>query len=199
MRKILKMKKLLILGFILISFLAKAQEEVSVEDNLNSIQLGIGTFSFSYQNETRLDRKVTLNSEIGLVTGISEIEYSDGQKERSFLLVPFVNVEPRWYYSLDRRNRLKRNTKNNSSNYFSLSTTFISSRTAIVNTKGFEAAPLITVIPEYGIRRSIGKHVFWEYSAGIGYQHNFFKKKYIYSADENEVAIDLKFKIGYIF
>jgi hypothetical protein len=196
------MKNFIALGFVFISFITKAQDtqevqKVSVEKSLNSVQLGL--FSLSYQNESRLDRKITLRSEIGFMTGNSTIEYPDGHKEKSFLVVPFLNVEPRWYYSLDRRSRLKKNTKNNSSNYVSLLTSFASTRTAIVNTKDFEVAPFISIIPEYGIRRSIGKHFYWEGSVGVGYRHNFLDKSYTYSVDENEVMIDVQYKIGYIF
>lgn len=199
MQKKYQMKNFIVLGFVLISFIAKAQEveKVSVEKSLNSVQLGL--FSLSYQNETRLERKITLRSEIGLMTGTSIIEYPDGHEETSFLIVPFVNVEPRWYHSLDRRSRLKKSTKNNSSNYVSLLTSFISSNMALVNTKDFETAPYIIIVPEYGIRRSIGKHFYWECSAGIGYQHNFFDKSYTYSIDENNVFFDFQYKFGYIF
>ena len=190
------MRKFIFLGFILLNFNANAQK-VSVEKNLNSVQLGL--LSFSYQNETRLDRKISLRSEIGLATGSSLKEYPNGQKETSFLIVPFINVEPRWYYGLDRRARLNRDTKNNTSNYISLLTSFVSSRTALVNTKGFEVAPYIAVIPEYGIRRSTGRHFFWEGSAGVGYQHNFLDKSYIYKIHENALFFDVQYKIGYIF
>src|SRR5688572_9221194 len=106
------MKNYTILGFILISIITSAQEaaKVSVEKNLNSVQAGL--FSLSFQNETRLDRKITLRSEIGLITGTATIEYSDDHKESSFLIVPLINIEPRWYYGLDRRSRLNKNTIN---------------------------------------------------------------------------------------
>ena len=194
------MKKFIVLGFVLISFIAKAQEEekVSVEKNLNSVQLGL--LSLSFQNETRLERKTTLRSEIGFATATSTISYSDGNEEKSFLIIPFLNVEPRWYYGMDRRSRLNRNTINNGSNYVSLLTTFVPSRMALVNTKDFEAAPFISIIPEYGIRRtSIRKHFYSECSAGIGYRHSFFDKSYSYTYDENQIIIDVQFKFGYIF
>lgn len=193
------MKNLIVLSLVLMWFFSNAQEvqKVSVEKNLNSIQAGL--ISLSFQNEFRIDRKITLRSEIGLAPGSSIIEYSNGDKEKSFLIVPFINVEPRWYHSLDRRSRLKKSTKNNSSNYVSLFTSFISSNTALVNTKNFETAPYIIIIPEYGIRRSLGKHFFSEYSAGVGYQRNFLDKSYNYKIDENEVFIDFQFKFGYIF
>lgn len=195
------MKKIIVLGFFLLNFIAKAQDaqvvqKVSVEKSLNSIQLGL--FSLSYQNETRLDRIITLRSEIGFATGSSTVTYSDGQKEKSFLIVPFINEEPRWYHSLDRRSRLKKNTKNNSSNYVSLLTTFVPSRLALVNTKDFEAAPFISIIPEYGFRRS-GKHFYWEGSVGVGYKYNFFDNSYTYDYDENQVIIDVQYRFGYIF
>lgn len=193
------MKNLIVLSLVLICFLSNAQEiqKVSVEKNLNSIQAGL--ISLSFQNEFRIDKKITLRSEIGLAPGSSIIEYPNGDKEKSFLIVPFINVEPRWYHSLDRRSRLKKSTKNNSSNYVSLFTSFISSKTALVNTKNFETAPYIIIIPEYGIRRSLGKHFFSEYSAGVGYQRNFLDKSFNYKIDENEVFIDFQFKFGYIF
>lgn len=200
------MHKFRVLAFVLISFLAKAQEvqkaqesqKVSVEKSLNSVQLGL--FSLSYQNETRLDRKLSLRNEIGFSTGSSTRNYSDGKKETSFLIVPFLNVEPRWYHSLDRRSRLKKNTQNNSSNYISLLTTFVPSRMALVNTKDFEVAPFIAIIPEWGIRRtSSRKHFYWEASTGVGYKHNFFKESYVYNVDVDEVYIDVQYKIGYIF
>jgi hypothetical protein len=196
------MNKFRVLGFVLISFLAKAQDtqvvqKVSVEKNLNSVQLGL--FSLSYQNETRLDRKITLRSEIGLSTGTSIIEYPDGHNEKSFLIVPFINVEPRWYHSLDRRSRLKKYTQNNGSNYVSLLTTFVPSGMALVNTKDFETAPFVQVVPEYGLRRSTGKHFYWEGSIGVGYKHNFFDNSYSYSIDENQVIFDVQYKFGYTF
>lgn len=194
------MKNFIVLGFVLTSFFLKAQEveKVSVEKNLNSIQAGL--FSLSFQNEFQLDRKITLRSEIGLATGSSEIEYSDGKKEKSFLILPYIRVEPRWYYSLDRRSRLNKKTANNSSNYISLLTSFASSRTTLVNTKDFEIPPLILIVPEFGIRRtSSSGHFFSEYSAGFGYQHNFFDKSYTYNGSKNEFVFDLQYKIGYIF
>lgn len=193
------MKNFIVLSLVLMCFFSNAQEvqKVSVEKNLNSIQAGL--ISLSFQNEFRIDKKITLRSEIGLAPGSSIIEYPNGDKEKSFLIVPFINVEPRWYHSLDRRSRLKKSTKNNSSNYVSLFTSFISSSTALVNTKNFETAPYIIIIPEYGIRRSLGKHFFSEYSAGVGYQRNFLDKSYNYKIDENEVFIDFQFKFGYIF
>jgi hypothetical protein len=196
------MKNLVVLVLVFISVFAKAQEvkegqKVSVEKNLNSMQLGL--LSLSFQNESRLERKTTLRSEIGFSTGNSTVNHSDGTKETSFLIFPYINVEPRWYYSIDRRSRLEKKTANNSSNYVSLLTTFYSSRTTLVNTKDFEAAPFIAIIPEYGFRRSVGKHFFSECSAGVGYKHSFFDNSLNYTYDANEVVIDIQYKFGYIF
>lgn len=191
------MKRIIVLGLVFISCLVSAQEEVSVEKNLNSVQVGL--FSVSFQKEFRLERKFTFRGEIGLMTGSSNVEFPDGQKVKSFMVVPFVNVEPRWYYSLDRRKRLNKNTANNSSNYFSLFTSFESASTAIVNTKDLEVAPCIKIVPEYGFRRGFGKKWFSEYSAGIGYRYNFFKKDDVYNIAKNQLYFDIQYKIGYVF
>ena len=183
------MKNNIVLLIVLVSFFAKAQE-VSLGKSLNSVQLCL--FSLSFQNEFKLDRKITLRSEIGLATGNSTATFPDGHKEKSFLIIPFVNLEPRWYYGLDRRSRLNRNTANNSSNYFSLLTTYVSSRTALVNTKDFEVAPFVSIVPEYGFRRSFGKNFFWDSSAGIRYQHNFFDNSFTYTINENHVVFNIQ-------
>jgi hypothetical protein len=95
---------------------------------------------------------------------------------------------------------LNKITSNNSSNYISLLTSFASSRTTLVNTKDFEAAPFISIIPEFGIRRtSTSGHFFTEYSAGYGYKHNFFDKSFTYKASQNEFIFDFQYKIGYVF
>lgn len=194
------MKNIITVSLVLASYFIKAQEveKVSVEKNLNSVQAGL--LSLSYQNEKRLDRKITLRSEIGLSTGSSTVTYADGKKESSFLILPYLNVEPRWYYGLDRRSRLKKKTNNNSSNYISLLTSFVSSRTTLVNSKDFEVAPFIKIVPEFGIRRtSTSGHFFSESSIGYGYQHNFFDKSFNYTYDKNQAIIDIQYKIGYIF
>ena len=147
------MKNFIVLGFVLVSFIAKAQEaeKVSVEKNLYGAQLGLLSTSFYY--ETQLQRKITLRTEIGLVLAFSTNDYADPaiKDETTTLIVPYLTLEPRWYYGLDRRKRLGKKTYNNSSNYVSLATSYLSTKTPITNNADFDVVSAITIIPKYGI------------------------------------------------
>ncbi|WP_264566325.1 hypothetical protein [Flavobacterium sp. N3904] len=195
------MKNYLVLGFALISFLVKAQEseKVSVEKNLYGAQLGFLSSSFYY--EIQLQRKISLRTEIGLTLALSTKEYADPaiEDESITLLVPYVTLEPRWYYGLDRRKRLGKKTYNNSSNYVSLATSYISASTPIVNNNDFDIVPALSIISKYGIRRAFAKHFNYEFSGGIGYQYNVFSKTDGCDCEHNNTVVDLQIRIGYDF
>ena len=202
------MRKYIVLSLILTGFFANGQEvlhdtvnEASVEKNLYNVHLGI--FSAGFACETKLQRKVALHIEIGLMRGVSTIEYDNPaiEDKKAKLLVPYINLEPRWYYGLDRRSRLGKNIASNSSNYFSLETTYQSYSTPIINTGDFNVVSALTIIPKYGIRRRFAKHFNYEFSGGYGYQYNFFRKVQCYNCNYNynDTTINLDVRIGYNF
>ena len=195
------MKNFIVLGFVLLSFIAKAQEtqEVSVEKNLYGAQLGL--LSTGFYCETLLYRKISLRTEIGLTLVVSTKDYEDPsiEDENSTLIVPYVTLEPRWYYGLDRRKRLGKKIYNNSSNYVSLANSYFSNKTPIINNGNFDVVSAITVIPKYGIRRAFAKHFNYEFSAGIGYQYNIFSSTNSCNCDHNQTEIDIQARIGYDF
>ncbi|MEN9909285.1 MAG: hypothetical protein RLZZ540_2434 [Bacteroidota bacterium] len=193
------MKNFTILAFVLISFIAKAQEEVSVEKKLLGIQLGL--FNTSFQYEAKLDRKITLLSEVGMIFGTSKRDYIDPniEDEKVYVVAPFVTLEPRWYYGLDRRRKLGRNTKHNSSNYVALSTSYVSNKTPIIHSGNFDIVSALYIIPKYGIRRAFAKNFNYEFSAGLGYQYNVFSEKDGCNCDHDDTVIDIQARIGYNF
>jgi hypothetical protein len=198
------MKNFIVLGLVLISFIAKAQdkqgvEKVSVEKSLFGTQLGLISTSFYY--ETQLQRKISLRAEIGLALTFSTKDYEDPamQNETATLIVPYLTLEPRWYYGLDRRKRLGKKTYNNSSNYVSLATSYISSKTPITNSGDFDVVSAITIVPKYGIRRAFAKHFNYEFSAGVGYQYNIFSEASGCDCEHNNTTLDIQARIGYDF
>ena len=198
------MKKYIVLGFVLISFIVKAQdtqevEKVSVEKSLFGTQLGLISTSFYY--ETQLQRKISLRAEVGLALTFSTKDYEDPsmQNETATLIVPYLTLEPRWYYGLDRRKRLEKKTYNNSSNYVSLATSYISSKTPITNSGDFDVVSAITIVPKYGIRRAFAKHFNYEFSAGVGYQYNIFSEASGCDCEHNNTTLDIQARIGYDF
>jgi hypothetical protein len=196
------MRKYILLSLVLTTFLAKAQDstqEPSVEKNLYGLQLGLVSASFQY--ETKLLRKMTLHTEIGLELGFSTKEYDNPaiKDETSTLIIPYLSVEPRWYYGLDRRLRLGKNIKNNGSNYFSLETAYQASDRPVSNSGNFDVIPSLNVIPKFGIRRNFAKYFNYEFSAGVGYQHNFFSNSTGCSCEQDAVGLDIQTRIGYNF
>jgi len=193
------MKKITILGFILISIIAKAQEEASVEKNLYGVQLGIVNASFYY--ETQLDRKITLRTEAGLNLVSSTKEYDDPTIEDNTTtqISPYLTLEPRWYYSLDRRKRLEKNIKNNSSNYISLRTSYDFTKMPLIQNGDFDIAPALSIVPKFGMRRVFAKHFNYEFSGGVGYQYNIFDKTDNCNCDHSDATIDVQIRIGYDF
>lgn len=86
-------------------------EKVSVNKNLYGLQLGIVNASFYF--ETKLQRKIALRAEAGLELVSSTIEYDDSmiEDETTSIISPYLAIEPRWYYGLDRRARLGKKHK----------------------------------------------------------------------------------------
>jgi hypothetical protein len=195
------MKKIIVLGFVIISFIAKAQEaeKVSVEKNLLGVQLGLLNTSFQY--ETQLDRKTTLLTEIGLMLGYSTREFNDPaiKDQTTTVVAPYLTLEPRWYYGLDRRAKFGRNIKHNSSNYVGLTTSYISSKTPLVKNGNFDIVSSVYIIPRYGIKRAFAKNFNYEFSGGVGYQYNVFSKTNGCDCEHNNTTIDVQARIGYNF
>lgn len=192
------MKRILILGFVMCGMIAKSQE-TSVEKNIYGVQLGL--FDLSFQNETKLHRTIALRTEIGLNLLFATTESIDPavKDKTSTLTVPYLSLEPKWYFGLDRRARLGRNIKNNSSNYLSLKTSFISTDTPLTNPDNKKIVPAILAIPEFGIRRNFSKHFNYEFSGGVGYQYNIFSKNRGCNCDHNYIYYDIRARIGYDF
>lgn len=193
------MKNFTILGFVLLSFMAKAQEEASVEKNLYGIQLGIINTSFYY--ETKLDRKIALRTEAGLELISSYREYDDStiEDETTTQISPYLTLEPRWYYGLDRRKRLEKNIKNNSSNYISLSTSYVFNDAPLIKNGDIDIVSALYIIPKFGIRRVFAKHFNYEFSGGVGYKYNVFSKTKGCDCEHSNTAIDVQIRIGYDF
>jgi hypothetical protein len=190
------MKRILILGFVLSTLIAKAQE-TSVEKSIYGVQLGLVNLSF--QNETKLDRKIALRTEVGVELISTTVKsYNPDLKDKTYsIIAPYISLEPRWYYGLDRRARLGRNIKYNSSNYLSLKTAFISNRTPITNLDNVKIVSALYAIPEFGIRRSFAKHFNYEFSGGVGYHYNIFGDGC--NCEHNNIIYDIRARIGYDF
>jgi hypothetical protein len=194
------MKRILVLVLIITVFGVKAQDTIqkpSVAKSLNSVQLGL--LNLSFNNESRLARKIVLHSELGVELGFISKKYNDPaiKDESATIVFPYISLEPRWYYSLDRRHKLGRNIGGNSANYIGLQTAYWSGKMLLVNTGNFDLVSSLRIVPKYGMRRSFGKHFNYEFSGGVGYKYNLASDNC--ACKKSETDYDIQARIGYNF
>jgi hypothetical protein len=192
-----------IIAVVLLCIIVKASaQEEGVEKNIQGVQLGI--YPISLYNEHRLSNSIALRSEIGFSYG-----WSGGggiEASNSWVIIPDINLEPRFYYDFKRRNRLNKRIDGNSGNYLSVHVGYTAGDFAIV--KNTEVYSSVNLIPTYGLRRNIGKKLNFEFAFGVGNTWIFKKFEYVnfitreietYNETESEVAYGIRLAIGYIF
>lgn len=197
------MKQLILLIFLLLPFVKSSAQDTSVEKSLWGVQMGIHPLSF--YNETALSKSIALRSELGFGFAWSSSGGVNGASQ--WAITPTVIVEPRYYYSLNRRTRLKKRTAWNSGNYLSLNLGY-ELGTFSITSKDTEVFSSVHLIPMYGFRRNIGAKFNFEMAFGIGGAWTF--EEYVltdYNTMEPitinetnfEVAYGARLAVGYIF
>jgi len=188
------MKKILKTAFVLLAFQTLSAQQSSVEKSIFTFQTGLlGVWA---SNELRLSDEITLRSEIGLDT---EIFDNDISETSGFFMAPTLNIEPRWYYNIKKREAKGKTTANNSANFLTLSFRYHPDWFVISNNDNIYVQEQLAIIPKWGIRRTIGNSGF-NYEAGIGLGYRFyFLKQYGYSKNDSEATLDLHLRIGYTF
>lgn len=185
------MKKILFLvAFCVLTLTIKAQT-ASVEKTIFNIQtnhLGLWV-----NNETRLTNSLALRSEVGLAMGPVSFRLRDNKSV--FVGIPrlMFTLEPRWYYNLGKRVENSKSIAGNSGNFLSLKTTYFSN--LLFSGRSNEPTTL-TIVPTWGIRRTIGNHFNYELGAGLGYAHSF---KTNTELSYNRFAVNLHIRFGYKF
>lgn len=165
----------------------------SVEKNIYGIQ--IGTFGIWGNLESKLTNSIALRSELGLDSGIWGGSF---YPETGYIITSVLTLEPRFYYNLNTRIKKSRNISNNSGNFISLKTSYHPNWFAISNYDNVQIVPDLSIIPTWGIRRSIGKHFNYETGIGIGYIY-YFAKSSGYSSNSSDAAVNLDLRVGYTF
>ncbi len=165
----------------------------SVEKSIFNIQTGfLGVW---LNNESKLSDKVALRSEIGFDAG-----YFMGSiyNKTGFFMTPVLTLEPRWYYNLKNRIAHSKKIKNNSGNFFAIKVSYNPDWFVISNYDGISILSQVSLIPKWGIRRNLGNRFNFEGGGGVGYKY-YFSEKADYISRENEAAVDLHLRIGFVF
>ncbi|PRY87994.1 hypothetical protein [Mongoliibacter ruber] len=185
--------KFYILTFIFSIFLIKssqAQEIPSVEKSIWQVQSLLVTKYFS--NESRLKRDLALRSEIGF-----NFSYREGfsVNQPTVAWWPFLRLEPRFYYNLQKRAAKGKKTAQNSGNFLALSTSYQPDWFVISNESNMGVIPTLSLIPTWGIRRSPTQHFNYEAGIGVGYGYEYYKV-IPRTVAMGEVFVNLHLRIG---
>ena len=165
-----------------------SQDKVSVEKSIFGVQTGaLGIWVF---NEYKLTNTIALRSEIGFDAG-----FAGGSNVNTvYVIAPSLTVEPRYYYNLNKRSKNGKIISNNSGNFLALKFNYVPDLFVISNV-GSNATvnESFSIIPKWGIKRTVGKHFTYELGLGIGYVY------YLKNINTGEVAADLHIRFGYSF
>ncbi len=89
-----------------------------------------------------------------------------------WMVAPSIELEPRWYYGLDRRDRHGRSTFGNAGSFVSLN---VQNRfPGYISDKGFDMYGVTFFSPTWGLRRVWRDHWMFEFTTGVrfGVTHN---------------------------
>lgn len=188
----MKKEYLLILVFFLKTFFTLSQtKEPKTIENIYGFQIGfVGAWGYY---EAVLQDNFTLKTELGIDGSYS---YSSADIPKSqYTFLPSISLEPRWYYNIEKRQKLGKSVENNTGNFFGLKTTYNpSSLFTITNSINSFDSSIIRFIPSWGLRRSLGNSFDFELRLGAGY----VSTKSINNQEQGFI-FDFSIRLGYIF
>lgn len=167
-----------------------------VQKSIYGVQIGV--LGIWAHNESKLQKNVSLRTEVGFDTGLfsSNADYSGTNV--GVVFIPSISLEPRIYYNLQKRKNKSNSIEKNSGNFIALKLNFRPDWFTLSNVKNTAVADNIAVIPKWGIKRTVWNHFTYELGAGLGYR-KYFLKQYGYRENPDEMAIDLHLRLGYTF
>ncbi len=127
--------------------------------------------------EVKLSPSTSLRSELALTGGVWTFSRL---RPLTYMVTSAVNLEPRWYYNLQKRTAKGKSIANNYANYFSLQMGFQPDFMVLGNVTSEDSVivPYATyVFPTWGMRRRVSTHFNVEFGARLGYIYAFSDKK----------------------
>ena len=155
-------------------------QSTSVEKTMFGIQTGFAGLWIN--NETRLTNSIVLRSEIGIE---NDFAVGDHYSSTGFILQPVLNLEPRYYYNIEKRNSKGKKNSKNSGNYLSIKTSYHPDWFVINLDDNITKIADLSIIPTWGIKRQIGNHFNFETGIGFGYRVVYLKPNYTSATSQN--------------
>jgi hypothetical protein len=148
-------------------------QESRVEKSIFGVQTGFA--GVWLHNEARLTNSLALRTEIGLEYDVALGDHYDGA---GFILQPVITLEPRYYYNLEKRSSQGKPIAKNSGNYLSLKSSYHPDWFVINLDEKVTKIADLSIIPTWGIKRALGKHLTYEAAVGYGFRVVFLKPYY---------------------
>lgn len=187
------MKNFVITILFFLIFQINYSQQKGVENSIFNFQTGF--FGIWINNETKLSTSLSLRTEVGLDAGI----FGTSQNNVGLILSPVINLEPRWYYNINKRQDKNKNILNNSANFLTILFGYHPDWFVISKDNNVNVYNQLSIIPKWGIRRNILKSNFnFEAGIGLGYRY-YFLENYNFSKNYGETVLDLHLRIGYTF
>ena len=113
-------------------------QEANVEKSIFRVQTGV--FGLWDHNETKLNDQFILRSEIGLEDQFLTRAYYNSTS--NVVLRPVLNLEPRWYYNLNKRLSQSKDIDGNAGNFAALKLSYLPDWFTVGNAPGRFSIPL---------------------------------------------------------
>jgi hypothetical protein len=159
----------------------KGQDERELKDlhQVNLTWLGV-----SYSYEWPFSDQWVLKNQL-LFSGAFGSGYLFSENRLWYLVIPSVQLEPRYYYNFHKRVNRGQKTINNSANFISIA---ISNHFPAMLKNHAESVNEFSIVPKWGMKRTIGKHLIFEFAVGAGGYVNRYHQG---------VTIGLDLNLGY--
>lgn len=186
--------KLLKLAALAVLFSVSSYAQGTVEKSLFNVQTGLTPLAINH--EAKLGDRFALRSELSFALRAYWTLYDSG-----YAFTPVINLEPRWYYNIAKRERKDKRTDNNSANFIGLASRYSSNWVVLGGLPDYFTIPnSVSFVPKWGIRRGIGQSNFnYEFSTGLGYFFYPDQESQKYSSKRGGFTVHLDFRIGYTF
>lgn len=177
------MRKLFLILFLLgLSIYVKSQDSKAV---INAAGFQAGFLGGWFYNENGIANDVTLRVEFG-----ANMWFYD-EFGRNPYFYPSLSVEPRFYYNILSRQKKGKSIDKNCADFISLKVVFVPEFAHLPQKTGYTFSNSLALVPYWGLRREIAKHVFFEFGLGAGFEFHFGN-----NSKENNLVIMPHLRLG---
>ncbi|MDR1552271.1 MAG: hypothetical protein LBS69_02255 [Prevotellaceae bacterium] len=150
--------------------------------------IDVGLISAGYTYEHAIGEHYTIGGGVGIAGLIGYASSSFFDEHWYYSFHPYVSIEPRYYYNLQKRLQKGKNVNGNAGSFFAVQCNYIFK--AIKKHNVLETSAY-TVSPYWGLRRIWWNHLLFEFKAGLAFGFNNY--------NDSNFGVQLGVKFGYKF